>query len=62
MSGLKLSALDADDLDVISAAVQDALVAVQGQADQKRLLGYVIARQGEPEQGEAQPRGVEVRS
>ncbi|HTE37241.1 MAG TPA: DUF2948 family protein, partial [Reyranella sp.] len=29
MSALKLSALDAEDLDVISAAVQDALVAVR---------------------------------
>ena len=41
MSGLKLSALDADDLDVISAAVQDALVAVRDCAyfkDEKRFV------------------------
>jgi hypothetical protein len=41
MTGLKLSALDADDLDVISAAVQDALVAVRDCAffaDEKRFV------------------------
>ena len=41
MSGLKLSALDAEDLDVISAAVQDALVAVRDCAyfkDEKRFV------------------------
>jgi hypothetical protein len=41
MSGLKLSALDADDLAVISAAVQDALVAVRDCAyfkDEKRFV------------------------
>ena len=41
MSGLRLSALDADDLDVISAAVQDALVAVRDCAyfkDERRFV------------------------
>jgi hypothetical protein len=41
MSGLKLSALDADDLAVISAAVQDALVAVRDCAyfkDERRFV------------------------
>jgi len=41
MDGLKLSALDADDLGVISAAVQDALVAVRDCAwfkDEKRFV------------------------
>ena len=41
MSTLKLTALDADDLDVISAAVQDALVAVRDCAyfkDEKRFV------------------------
>ena len=41
MSKLRLSALDADDLDVISAAIQDALVAVRDCAwlkDEKRFV------------------------
>src|SRR5262245_46407446 len=41
MTGLKLSALDADDLGVISAAVQDALVAVRDCAhfqDERRFV------------------------
>jgi pristinamycin I synthase 3 and 4 len=33
--------------------VQDALVLLQGQADQKQLVGYVIGRQAEPERAQA---------
>ena len=42
MDGLKLSALDADDLSVISAAVQDALVAVRDCAHFKPERRFVL--------------------
>ena len=39
--------------------VQDALVMVHEQAGQKQLLGYVISRQGEAEQAQAQASHIE---
>ena len=42
MDGLKLTALDADDLSVISAAVQDALVAVRDCAYLKPERRFVL--------------------
>ncbi|HYP26349.1 MAG TPA: amino acid adenylation domain-containing protein, partial [Blastocatellia bacterium] len=39
--------------------VQDALVTVRGQSEQKQLLGYVIARQDEAEQAQAQASHIE---